>query len=71
MALTLHAPATSATLTDRARSTVADLRATIARRALYRRTVRELRDLSNRDLADLGIARCSIKSRAYEAVYKA
>ena len=71
MAVTLHAPATHASLTDRARSGLVELKAAFQRRALYRRTIRELRLLSDRDLGDLGIARCSIKSRAYEAVYGA
>lgn len=42
-----------------------------ARRALYRRTVRELSALSNRDLADLGISRSAIRSLAHEAAYNA
>lgn len=39
------------------------------RNAVYRQTVRELNVLSDRDLADLGIARPMIKSVAYEAAY--
>lgn len=46
------------------------LREAIAQRTTYRKTVRELQELSNRDLADLGIHRSAIKSIAYEAAYQ-
>ena len=46
------------------------LRETITKRRTYRKTVRELQGLSNRDLADLGIHRSAIKSIAYEAAYQ-
>jgi len=36
---------------------------------LYRETVRELNNLNNRELADLGIGRSAIKSIALEAAY--
>lgn len=39
------------------------------KRAAYRRTLREMSQLSNRELADLGIHRSEIKRIAYEAVY--
>ncbi|MCQ0970803.1 DUF1127 domain-containing protein [Paracoccus sp. TK19116] len=39
------------------------------RRAIYRRTVRELNDLTNRDLDDLGINRSMISSIAYDAAW--
>lgn len=38
---------------------------------MYRKTVTELSKLSSRDLADLGLARSSIKAIAMEAVYGA
>ena len=38
-------------------------------RALFRRTVRELNDLSTRELADLGIARSEIRHIAWHAAY--
>jgi len=37
----------------------------------YRRTVRELSDLSNRDLADLGLHRSEIRRVAHDSVYGA
>ncbi len=48
---------------------LADLRDYMARRALYRQTVRELNDLNGRELADLGISRSMIRSVAYEAAW--
>lgn len=40
------------------------------RRGVYNQTVRELNELSGRDLADLGIHRTEIKRIAYEAAYR-
>ncbi|UZD91724.1 DUF1127 domain-containing protein [Cognatishimia activa] len=37
----------------------------------YRRTVKELSELSNRELADLGLSRSGIRGTAIEAVYGA
>ena len=42
-----------------------------ARRAKYRRTLAELEGTSNRDLADLGIARGDIPALAWRTVYGA
>lgn len=50
---------------------LADLRGYFARRAMYRQTVRELGDLTARDLADLGISRSMIRPVAYEAAWGA
>jgi uncharacterized protein YjiS (DUF1127 family) len=36
---------------------------------LYRRTLDELRELSNRELADLGLNRSMLRRAAFEAVY--
>ena len=40
-----------------------------ARAAIYRRTVRELNELTNRDLDDLGINRSMISSIAHDAAW--
>ncbi|MFS4437807.1 DUF1127 domain-containing protein [Paracoccaceae bacterium GXU_MW_L88] len=37
----------------------------------YQRTLNELRDLSDRELADLGIARGELRAIAHEAAYGA
>lgn len=50
---------------------VAETRERRARRAKYRRTLAELEGTSNRDLADLGIARGDIPALAWRAVYGA
>lgn len=46
-----------------------ETRARLSDWALYRRTVRELDQLSARELADLGLSRSSLKIAAREAVY--
>lgn len=48
---------------------LANLRGYIARRALFKQTIRELNDLSGRELADLGISRSMIRSVAYDAAW--
>ena len=45
------------------------LGAALARRKLYSRTLSELRQLSDRELSDLGISRLSITEVAREAAY--
>ena len=52
-------------------SFVANVRDTIARRSVYRQTLRELNELSNRDLAELGLNRGAIRGVAYEAAWGA
>jgi uncharacterized protein YjiS (DUF1127 family) len=47
----------------------AGLGAALARRRIYARTLSELRQLSDRELADLGISRVSIADVAREAAY--
>jgi uncharacterized protein YjiS (DUF1127 family) len=42
-----------------------------AKNKVYRQTVAELSGLSERDLADLGIARADIADVAYSAAYRA
>lgn len=41
----------------------------IAQNRVYAQTLRELRSLSNRDLADIGISQYSIEAIAHEAAY--
>ncbi|WP_017998557.1 DUF1127 domain-containing protein [Paracoccus sp. N5] len=50
---------------------VANVRDNMARRSVYRQTLRELNQLSNRDLADLGLNRGAIRGVAYEAAWGA
>lgn len=50
-------------------NTLGALKAALARRAVYRRTVAELRALNDRDLADLGVHRSQIANLAHEAAY--
>ena len=40
-----------------------------ARRSVYIRTLRELESTSDRDLADIGISRLSIREIAYDSAY--
>lgn len=61
--------AASLSLADRFPGYVASVKAYFARRAVYAQTVRELNALTDRELADLGIARASITSVAREAAY--
>lgn len=48
---------------------LAGLRDALARRKVFRETLRELKGLSNRELADLGISRSMITRVATEAAY--
>ena len=50
---------------------IASLRERNARRRLYRETLRELGQLSNRELSDLGLHRSMIRRIAYQAAYEA
>lgn len=50
-------------------SLLVGLRNHFARQALYRQTMRELNELSVRELADLGISRSMIRSVAHEAAW--
>ena len=58
-------------LGDRLRAAMQQFREARARRALYRQTVNELAVLSDRDLADLGIARTEIHDLARVHAYGA
>jgi len=48
---------------------VANTREALRRRAIYKRTIAELKGLSQRELDDLAISRCMIHRLAYEAAY--
>lgn len=50
---------------------VADIRDSLARRAVYRQTLRELDALSDRDLNDLGLNRSDIRRVAHGAAFGA
>jgi uncharacterized protein YjiS (DUF1127 family) len=54
---------------DRFAAFVASYKAAAAQRRVYARTVAELRDLTDRELADLGIARVQIEDVARAAAY--
>ncbi len=47
----------------------ARVREVLARRAVFRKTVSELKQLNGRELADLGLNRSMITRTAYEAAY--
>ena len=42
----------------------------VKKRREYLRTIRELENMSNRDLADIGFSRAEIKARALKSIYK-
>ena len=54
---------------DRISGIFASISAMLARRRVYDRTIRELRQLTDRELSDLGIARSLITEIAREAAY--
>jgi len=58
-------------LNDRIHAFLKEASARLARRRLYKRTLNELSDLTNHELADLGLCRANLRSIAYEAAYKA
>ncbi len=47
-----------------------DYKVAAEKRRNFKKTVRELSELTNRELADLGLSRAMIKGVAYEAAYK-
>lgn len=65
--------ATTSNVANLLRSNIATrfdgVRAELAKRRVYRSTHKELSALSDRDLADLGISRTSIRAISYEAAY--
>ncbi len=60
MAYVNSSRAASFSLADRISGVLALVKVQVARRAVFNQTVRELAQLSDRELADLGIARADI-----------
>ena len=58
-------------LPDELRHLVLSVKQRMAEQALYRTTVRELSDMSGRELADLGLHRSEIRRVAFDSVYGA
>lgn len=56
-------------LMDRIANTVKSVKESLHRRRVYNQTVSELRSLSTRELADLGISRSMITRIALEAAF--
>lgn len=71
MAIASNITTTNAGAFDRIQAAFGALSERVAQYKLYRATINELQELSNRELADLGISRSMIKRLAYEAAYKA
>jgi len=69
MAIASHTRTVDLGLTDRIAVYFKDLAFRANQFRLYKRTFDELSDLSDRDLADLGLTRASLRSVAHEAVY--
>lgn len=69
MAYVNSSRAASFSLADRFSGFLALTKASLARRAVYKQTVRELMVLSDRELSDLGIGRADIYTVAREAAY--
>lgn len=61
--------AAQSSVSDRFSGLFAGISAMIQRRRVYDRTIRELRELTDRELADLGIARSLISEIARAAAY--
>ena len=65
----VNARSSSVGMADRVAAMFKVVKESADRRQMYRRTVAELNALSDRDLADLGMARCDIAAAAHEATY--
>lgn len=59
----------NAGLAERFNAITAAFKEARARRKVYNQTLNELCKLTNRELADMGMARANIRSIAYEAAY--
>ncbi len=69
MSYASHAHAGRATAGHGLSAAFSDMKNKMARRRSYRQTVNALSDLSDHELADLGLSRASIPSHAWQAVY--
>ena len=69
MAATQHITLNTTSLGARIAAFVESKREDYAKWRLFRKSLGELRSLSNRDLADLGLHRSELKRVALEAVY--
>ncbi|SLN26308.1 hypothetical protein PSA7680_01148 [Pseudoruegeria aquimaris] len=70
MAIASNITTTNAGAFDRIQAAFRALSERVAQYKVYRATINELQELSNRELADLGISRSMIKRLAYEAAYE-
>ena len=61
--------AVKSSVADRFSGLFAGLSAMLQRRRVYDQTIRELRALSDRELADLGMHRSALTEIAHEAAY--
>ena len=66
---TIHAP--KSFTTGGVTGMIEAARARFAQYRVYRKTLSELGELSNRELADLGLSRSGIRGKAIEVVYGA
>ena len=71
MSGTLNAIASRGGLAEKLALAAAEWKSRVEKRRLYRRTYRELSELSAREKADLGLNQSSIGAVAYEAAYGA
>ena len=57
------------TILERVRTALSGFADEMVRRRVYRTTLTELQSLSNRELADMGMARSELRRIAYDAAY--
>ncbi|PVA10039.1 hypothetical protein DC366_10290 [Pelagivirga sediminicola] len=69
MSYASHAQTGRATPIQTLMSALGDVKARLAQRRSYRKTVNALSQLSDHELADLGLSRHSVHSDAWQAVY--
>ena len=65
----VNSRSSSASIADRFAAFFKISKEALERRRVYLRTVAELTNLSDRDLADLGLSRTNINAIAHEAAY--